>query len=114
MNVRHEKPTCRDFVNSAWRLSLLWIEIPLKSLNKPVRRARAGNGARRSFCRLSDAELAGQVIMAGIDGTGFLSAAEEKRLGDIKPGFLLCCIARPRACAGCALKRKKSDYKAVL
>jgi len=38
---------------------------------------------------LSNEELAGQVIMAGIDATGTLSAEEEKKLKDIKPGAIM-------------------------
>jgi beta-N-acetylhexosaminidase len=45
--------------------------------------------ARRIAERLSLSELAGQVIMSGVDAAGVLTADERRRLGAIKPGAIM-------------------------
>jgi beta-N-acetylhexosaminidase len=45
--------------------------------------------ARRIAETLSDSQLAGQLIMGGIDAAGSLSTSEKKRLGDTKPGAIM-------------------------
>jgi beta-N-acetylhexosaminidase len=45
--------------------------------------------ARRIAEGLSSAELAGQVIMSGIDAAGALDASERRRLGSVKPGAIM-------------------------
>jgi beta-N-acetylhexosaminidase len=55
----------------------------IDGINSPLTRAR------RLAETLTPQELAGQLIMSGIDAAGALSEEEKQRLGDVKPGAVM-------------------------